>query len=95
MIRPLLRTAAARLAEAGVPSPDYDAAELLAHVLGCRRPELGLAADPTPAQRQRYDDLVTRRARREPIGDRIVVGIGGRFRRPESGGWHPSDKRRL
>jgi release factor glutamine methyltransferase len=100
MIRPLLRTAAARLAEAGVPSPDYDAAELLAHVLGCRRPELGLAADPTPAQRQRYDDLVARRAGREPLQHllgsaafryvELAVGPGVFVPRPETellAGW--------
>jgi len=31
------QAAAARLREAGVPSPEYDAAELLAHVLGTER----------------------------------------------------------
>ena len=33
MTRELVRQAALRLADAGVASPDFDAAELLAHVL--------------------------------------------------------------
>ena len=43
------REAVARLAEAGVASPEYDAAELLAHVLGTTRGRLPLvdAVEPT------------------------------------------------
>ena len=49
-VRVLLRTASARLAAAGVASPEHDAAELLAHVTGTPRTSLPLlddvAADP-------------------------------------------------
>ena len=38
--RSVLAAATRRLAEAGVPSPEYDAAELLAHVLGTSRAKL-------------------------------------------------------
>jgi len=59
-----LREAAAVLAEAGVPSPEYDAAELLAHVTGSSRTRL---AAPTPEQLAVFDELVNRRAGREPL----------------------------
>lgn len=96
----LLRDAVARLAEAGVPSPEHDAAELLAHVLGTSRPQLALAAEPTADQRERYDALVARRARREPLQhltgtaafrhEELAVGPGVFTPRPETellAGW--------
>jgi release factor glutamine methyltransferase len=96
----LLRGAAARLAEAGVPSPDFDAAELLAHVLGTERPHLAFVEPPTAAQREEYDALLARRARREPLqhltgqaGFRhveLAVGPGVFTPRPETellAGW--------
>jgi release factor glutamine methyltransferase len=96
----LLRDAVARLAEAGVPSPEYDAAELLAHVLGTSRSQLALAAEPTPGQRTRYDALVARRAQREPLQhltgtaafrhEELAVGPGVFTPRPETellAGW--------
>jgi release factor glutamine methyltransferase len=61
------RAAAARLRAAGVESPEHDAAELLAHVLGTTRPGLVLVERLEPAQEQAYDDLVRRRATREPL----------------------------
>jgi release factor glutamine methyltransferase len=61
------RAAAARLRAAGVESPEHDAAELLAHVLGTTRPGLALVERLEPAQEQEYDDLVRRRATREPL----------------------------
>lgn len=95
-----LRDAAARLAEAGVPSPEYDSAELLAHVLGTSRPQLALAAEPTAEQRARFDALLARRARREPLQhltgtaafrhQELVVGPGVFTPRPETellAGW--------
>lgn len=95
-----LRGAVARLAEAGVPSPEYDAAELLAHVLGTSRPQLAVAAEPTADQRTRYDALVARRARREPLQhligtaafrhEELAVGPGVFTPRPETellAGW--------
>ena len=48
MPRQLVATAAETLREAGVPSPEHDAAELLAHVLGTDRSRLPLV-DEVPA----------------------------------------------
>jgi release factor glutamine methyltransferase len=65
--RRLLADARALLRDAGVASPEYDAAELLAHVLGTTRSRLPLV-DVVPADRAAaYDALVTRRASREPL----------------------------
>ena len=68
-IRQTLRAAAARLAQAGVPEADNDAALLLAHVLN--EPPLSLRADGArlleKAQAAAFDALVERRAAREPL----------------------------
>lgn len=65
--RRLLADARALLRDAGVASPEYDAAELLAHVLGTTRSRLPLV-DVVPADRATvYDALVARRASREPL----------------------------
>lgn len=65
--RELLARATATLREAGVASPEHDAAELLAHVLGTTRGQLVLV-DEVPADRaEAYAALVDRRARREPL----------------------------
>ena len=53
--RALLAAATTRLQEAGIASPDYDAAELLAFVSGVPRMQLGLV-DVTPEQQTRYDE---------------------------------------
>jgi len=87
------------LAEAGVPSPEYDAAELLAHVLGITRSQLALA-DPTSEQLAAFDGLVERRATREPLQHltgsaafryvELAVGPGVFTPRPETevlAGW--------
>ena len=92
--------AAARLAEAGVPSPEHDAAELLAHVLGTTRSRLPLVEEVPVDAQGRYDDLVGRRAAREPLqhltGEawfrhvRLEVGPGVFTPRPETellAGW--------
>ncbi|MEU8221043.1 peptide chain release factor N(5)-glutamine methyltransferase [Kribbella sp. NPDC048915] len=89
--RSLVSEAAARLREAGVASPEYDAAELLAFVTGSSRLHL---SEPTEEQRARYDDLVTRRAGREPLQHLtgtatfryrdLVVGPGVFVPRPET-----------
>ncbi len=65
--RPLVTRAAARLAEAGVESPRHDAEALLAHVLGTTRG--GLLAGPSVdvAAAERFEELVRRRAGREPL----------------------------
>ncbi len=66
-LRSLRRESAARLWAAGVASPEYDADELLAHVLGTDRGRLFLAADPTAAQAAEFAALIARRAAREPL----------------------------
>ncbi len=98
--RLLVREAAARLAAAGVASPEHDAAELLAHVLGTTRGRLVLVTEVDPASRTRYDDLVARRAAREPLQHltgsaafrhvEVEVGPGVFVPRPETellAGW--------
>ena len=65
--RGLLAQARSRLRDAGVASPEHDAAELLAHVLGTTRSRLPLV-DEVPADRAAaYDALVARRASRVPL----------------------------
>lgn len=54
-----------RLADAGVPSPRFDAEELAAHVHGCKRGELHLVADADFDAR--YWEAVARREAREPL----------------------------
>jgi len=83
-----------------VASPDHDAAELLAHVLGTTRGRLALVDRLTRDQQQAYDDLVGRRAAREPLQHLIgtaafrhvelAVGPGVFVPRPETellAGW--------
>jgi release factor glutamine methyltransferase len=85
------------LRQAGVPSPEYDARELLAHVTGSRRM---LLADPTPDQAAEFGRLVARRAQREPLQHltgvahfrhvELAVGPGVFVPRPETellAGW--------
>src|SRR5689334_257507 len=64
-----LRQARLRLAETGVPAPDWDAERLLRHVLSWDRASvLTRAEEPLPAEAAgRFLDLVERRARREPL----------------------------
>lgn len=91
--RQLIAAATERLAQAGVASPEYDAAELLAFVAGTSRLQLGLA-DLTPERLEQYDVLVERRAQREPLQHltgtaafryrELVVGPGVFVPRPET-----------
>ncbi len=67
MIREVLAGAAERLREAGVASPEHDAAELLAHVLGTDRSRLVLLDEVGGADLAAYDALLARRAAREPL----------------------------
>lgn len=96
----LLAAAERRLAAAGVASPRVDAEELLAHILGVRRPWLGTGRELPPDMRGRYDDLVEQRAGRVPLqhltgcaGFRyleLAVGPGVFVPRPETellAGW--------
>ena len=100
MTRGVLAEAATRLRDAGVPSPEHDAAELLAHVLGTDRSRLPLVDEVPAAVLVEYDALVARRAAREPLqhltGEawfrhvRLEVGPGVFTPRPETellAGW--------
>ncbi|PRZ04863.1 release factor glutamine methyltransferase [Isoptericola sp. CG 20/1183] len=102
----LLRTATGTLAAAAVPSPRVDAEVLLAHVLGVDRGEVRRRAlldapvapdGGTPdavAVAARFDRLVARRARREPLQHltglapfrhlELAVGPGVFVPRPET-----------
>jgi release factor glutamine methyltransferase len=63
----LIEQASTRLAEAGVASPRFDAEELLSHVIGVPRLRLRFV-DTVPADDvRRFDELVDRRAKREPL----------------------------
>lgn len=98
--RQLLRDAADRLRAAGVASPEHDAGELLAHVLGTTRAQLPLVAEVGSDHARRYDDLLARRAAREPLQHllgaawfrhvEVAVGPGVFVPRPETellAGW--------
>ncbi len=100
MTRDRVRDVARQLADAGVASPEHDAAELLAHVLGTTRAALPLAGAPTREQLREYDALVARRAAREPLQHltgtaafrylELAVGPGVFVPRPETellAGW--------
>ena len=91
--RDLIAEAVRRLSAAGVASPDHDAAELLAFVCGTTRARLGLL-EVGPAQRATYEELVERRAAREPLQHltgtaafryrELLVGPGVFVPRPET-----------
>lgn len=98
--RHLVAAATARLADAGVASPEHDAAELLAHVLGTTRGGLVLVEAVAADREATYDALVTRRAAREPLQHltglayfrhvELLVGPGVFVPRPETellAGW--------
>jgi release factor glutamine methyltransferase len=99
-IRRLQVDGARRLREAGVASPEHDAAELLAHALGTSRGRLTLARAVSEEQAASYDALVSRRAAREPLQHltgtaafryvELAVGPGVFVPRPETellAGW--------
>ena len=83
----MLSGAAGLLREAGVESPEHDAAELLAHVLGTTRSRLALVDDVPLEAVATYDALLARRAAREPLqhltgmADFRHVELAGRPRR--------------
>lgn len=98
--RRLVAVATAQLDEAGVPSPEHDAAALLAHVLGTTRAHLVTVRDVSTSRSREYAALVDRRSAREPLqhltgraGFRTVellVGPGVFVPRPETellAGW--------
>lgn len=71
--RALLAAASARLAAAGVADPARDARLLLAHALGLTPDRLTLVlGDPLPAgAAERFEGLLTERARRRPVSQII------------------------
>ena len=98
--REVLAGAATRLREAGVASPEHDAAELLAHVLGTTRSRLPLVDEVPLDVLGQYDGLLARRAAREPLQHltgvayfrhvELFVGPGVFVPRPETellAGW--------
>ncbi|WP_432479550.1 peptide chain release factor N(5)-glutamine methyltransferase [Nocardioides sp. GXQ0305] len=98
--RQLRREAAERLRAAGVASPERDADELLAHVLGLGLGRLALVDGVTEEQGAAYDALLDRRAAREPLQHllgtavfrhvELAVGPGVFVPRPETellAGW--------
>lgn len=99
-VHALIAAAAGRLRAGGVPSPQADAEELLAHVIGVPRLRIRLAPEPDAKQREAFDDLVTRRRSREPLQHllgsaafrrvELAVGPGVFVPRPETellAGW--------
>jgi release factor glutamine methyltransferase len=74
-LRAALTAAVARLTEAGVGSPRFDADELAAHVLGVPRSALLTVDDFTPDQQKRFDELVDERASRVPL--QHLTGLAG------------------
>lgn len=98
--RRLLDVATARLADAGVESPSYDAQVLLAQVLDVERSRLPLVDEVSAEHAERYAALVARRAAREPLQHLtgvahfrhvdLLVGPGVFVPRPETellAGW--------
>ena len=96
----LLAEAVETLSSAGVPSPEFDAAALLAHVSGTSRAGTSVLGAVPGAQAEAFRELVERRAQRVPLqhligstGFRyvdIVVGPGVFTPRPETellAGW--------
>lgn len=91
---PAVRRAARRLAAAGVPSPDVDAALLAAHVLGVPRTRVAIAKSFSPDQAVEFERLVVARADRVPLQHLtghapfrrldLAVGPGVFVPRPES-----------
>ena len=99
-VRELVAGAVRRLEAAGVASPEYDARELLAHVLGTTRAQLPLVTEVDEAQARTFEDLVVRREAREPLQHLlgtapfryvdVAVGPGVFVPRPETeslAGW--------
>ena len=99
-MRELRRAAAERLRAAGVASPERDADELLAHVLGISLGRLPLVDSVAPEDLAAYDALLARRVAREPLQHltgsaafrhvELAVGPGVFVPRPETellAGW--------
>ncbi|SED92967.1 release factor glutamine methyltransferase [Arthrobacter alpinus] len=89
-----VKSATAALAAAGVPSPAVDAQLLAAHLLGVSRGELAAMLFGTSVAPFGYDELIARRAAREPLQHitgvayfrhlELAVGKGVFVPRPET-----------
>jgi release factor glutamine methyltransferase len=77
-IRDVLVDAQRRFSSAGIASPDVDAAEIVAFVLGCERNRLFMHEPMESDARVRVERLVTRRLSRVPL--QHILGTAG-FRR--------------
>ena len=62
-----LRDAAGRLRAAGVPSPEWDARVLAAHLIHCGHMGIPMGQEPIPGFDVAYGALVGRRQAREPL----------------------------
>ena len=67
-----------QLADAGVPSPQADAQEIAAHLLGIERTRLGLHPLVAPEWVIEYEALVTRRVARVPLQHLLGSAVLGR-----------------
>lgn len=96
----ILAQASSTLEAAGVPNAPVDVELLLSHATGIARLKLRLSQPPTPVQRQHFDELIARRATREPLQHltgtaafrylELEVGPGVFIPRPETellAGW--------
>jgi release factor glutamine methyltransferase len=93
-VRDVLVDAERRLRQAGVPSPDVDAALIVSHVLGVRRTSLFLHDVIPTEQRVRIEQFITRRSSRMPLQHilgsapfrriELAVGPGVFIPRPET-----------
>jgi release factor glutamine methyltransferase len=78
-VRQAVREATTRLEQAGVASPEHDARALAVHVLGLAKPsDLLLVDDFGDGQADAYDELVARRAAREPL-QHLTGSVGFRY----------------
>ncbi|MCU1588945.1 MAG: prmC [Frankiales bacterium] len=78
-MRDTIARATARLAAAGVDSPEHDARALAVHVLGVAKPSDLLLADGfDDEQRAAYDALIDRRASRVPL-QHLTGSVGFRY----------------
>lgn len=66
-VRPLLIEAASQLREVGVESPEQDARQLLAYVVGIELARLPLLDAVEDAQASQFETLINKRARRIPL----------------------------
>ncbi len=73
-----VRAASARLAAAGVDSPDHDARALAVHVLGLRSPGDLALHDELGEQAGAYEELVARRESRVPL-QHLTGSVGFRW----------------